>query len=179
MLLPIILLLLFSPFVLYESIRGYTTYQTCSKIHAQNQLLLDNPLCSDPWQRHLHGEKQNALCNQAQQENLISPASCAMKRMWTEGEVYRVWTMFTHSYWMLTAALALGLGASLGLVMILLWSCDRRAQRKSQEQLYRETLLAVGGGNARAQPAHYLPSPSERYGFYKQRQASVVELIDQ
>jgi hypothetical protein len=92
-----------APFVVHEGLRFYTLRLTCERVHTENALLLENPLCTDPWQRHLHGAKQEQVCVRAAAENAISPTSCAWSAMWTQGEVARVWAMLTESHWMLAA----------------------------------------------------------------------------
>ncbi len=134
-----------SPFIVYESLRLYTSHETCKKVYAENELLLSNILCADAWQRHIHGTKQDAACKQAEHENLVSPFSCAWKSMWTDGEPYKLWTMITTSYMMMGAIIVPSL---LLTIWLFFWSWNERASRRQtidmQKEMYRETLKMVG-----------------------------------
>ncbi len=144
------------PFFVYETLRFYSAHKNCSRVYAENHLLLSNALCSDALQRHLHGAKQDAACNKAQEENLVSPVSCAWKSMWIEGEVYRVWTMMTDSRLMIAVITVPCLLLATWLVF---WSCVENArtskQLAMQERMYEKTLeqigrIQVGGGGGGA-----------------------------
>ena len=140
------------PLFAYEGIRFFTHIQECHVRQIQNQLLLDNVLCSDPWQTQAHGPKQQAACDKAQKENQVSVVSCAWQEMWLKGELKRVWSSITESQVMLVAFLVPCLMLTIGL---LFWSCNERATRKEMfslhRDIYRQTLGAfqrpsIGGG---------------------------------
>ncbi len=95
-------------FFAYEGVRLFTAHQQCIAVHAQNDMLIHNAMCSDPHERRLHGKKQDEACTKAEEENLVWPSWCALQRMWVDGEARRVWAMVTESHWML-----FGLGAVL------------------------------------------------------------------
>jgi hypothetical protein len=137
-------------FFSYESLRFYATHHRCSTTYAQNELLLRNPLCADPYNRFLHGPKQEEACTRAHNENLVSPTSCALRALWHESEPMRVWRTVIESHWML-----FGLGSVAISVSIIMWSrsCTHKAQLRARRDMHAETMQvmrelgAVGGGN--------------------------------
>jgi hypothetical protein len=138
--------IVFTPFIVYEGVRLYTHHQECSTSHAQNELLLKNPTCSDPWKRHAHGPKQQQACERAEAENLVSVMACAWQGMWMHGEAKRVWSMLTENYFMLASIVV---PSVLLIIFLLFWSCNERATRRSmfdfQERMYKETLHLAHG----------------------------------
>ncbi len=96
----LLLALLVTPFVAYEGVRFYTAHQRCLVVHEQNEALKANRVCSDLYERFLHGDKQDAACRQAEEENRVSPLACAAREMWTAGVPQHVVSMMTESPWM-------------------------------------------------------------------------------
>ena len=187
----ILILLTATPFIVYESLRFYTHFRECDVAHQQNALLLDNPLCSDAWQRHSHGPKQEAVCAKAAVENQVSVMSCAWQHMWLRGEVYRIFSMITESYWMLLGFIV---PCMLAFIYLWFWSSNERASRKDlmdlQREMYRETLQTLnvggGGGGYRQRLPPQLIVQNDQYlqdaddieqAVYKQRKRSYVQLI--
>lgn len=105
-------------------------------------MLLANVLCADAWQRHVHGPNQDAACKKAQDENLVSPFSCASQRMWKEGEVHRVWKLVTESYLML---LAIIVPCLLLTIWMMFWSYNERAARSQAHSIQKEMLAVMNG----------------------------------
>lgn len=129
------------PFFVYEGLRFYTAFATCNQMQAQNLLLLNDRSCFDPIERHVRGEKQEALCKRAEEENQISPASCAWRNMWLNGEVYHVWSMITRSHVMLAVIIV---PCSMLTIWLCFWSCISHVQHTKQlqlqERMYTKTL---------------------------------------
>lgn len=184
----ILILLITTPFIIYESLRFYTHFHECDVAHAQNALLLDNPLCSDPWQLHSHGPKQQAVCAKAKAENQVSVISCAWQHMWLRGEVYRIFTMITESYWMLLGFIV---PCMLAFIYLWFWSSNERASRRDmldmQREMYRETLQTLNGRNVQPPPQllvqdyrreeRYLEDDYGQQQQQRQRKRSYVQLI--
>lgn len=169
------------PLFAYEGIRFFTHIQECQVRHMQNQLLLDNVLCSDPWQTQAHGPKQQAACDKAQGENQVSVLSCAWQEMWLKGELKRIWSSITESPFMLFAFIVPCLMLTIGL---LFWTCNERATRREmfgmQKEMFRETLQTIHGGGGGAiirQRPLYLDHKEPLYT--KQKKRSYVQLINQ
>lgn len=133
-----------TPFCIYELLRFYTLYNTCTATHYNNERLLNSVTC-DVWHQYEFGEKLSVLCKTAQEENLISPQSCAWKHMWAQGEVMRVWNMFTQSHWMLWGTMV---PVVIAVVYIAFSSRNERLRderhEKMQGELYEKTLAMVG-----------------------------------
>ena len=142
--LAIFLTLIIFPFGAYEGIRFYQSHQLCVKEKRQNEAILDSITC-DAWHRHQFGSKVNGVCEEAERESQISPLSCTWKRMWSEGEVFRVWSMFTQSYVMLWAT-------TVPIVCFLIWTwfASRNARIREermmqmQGEMYEKTLSMMG-----------------------------------
>lgn len=181
------LFLLICPFLVYESIRFYSHASECRLAQEQNTLLLQNPLCSDPWQRHVHGPKQEAVCEKARVENQVPFLLCAWQHMWLKGEANRVWLMITESYWMLLGIIVPCLVAAIAMVF---WTCEKRASRHGmydfQREMYRETLSMIGRNGGRQLQQQYpqlIHNSGEEYLEYeepmreKRQQRKYVQLI--
>ena len=141
--LTVLLTLVIFPFGAYEGIRFYQSHQACTQEHRENTAILASITC-DAWHRHQFGSKVNSVCQEADREVQISPLSCAWKRMWSEGEVYRVWAMFTQSYLMLWAT-------TVPIVCFLIWTWfSARTARIREErmiqlqgEMYQKTLSMI------------------------------------
>jgi hypothetical protein len=123
-------------------LRFSTLHQTCKTTQIENERILSNPLCKDPWQRQLHGPKQEAVCKHAQEEMLLSPFSCAWKNLWTQSELVRVWFMITESYVMV---LSVVVPCLITCIFMLFWTCNEAKTRKFHQDMYRETLQTIHG----------------------------------
>jgi len=140
------------PFFAYEAIRFFTHHGECTIRFAQNRLLLENVLCSDPWQTTAHGPKQQAACDKALAENQVSILSCAWQEMWLKGELNRIWSTITSNVWTLFAFIMPLVMLVIGLLFST-WNerSARRDMMNMQKEMYRETLQSV-----HASPPSYL-----------------------
>lgn len=179
------------PFFAYEGIRFYTHHGQCQTRHTQNQLLLENVLCSDPWQTLAHGPKQQAACDKAFHENQVSILSCTWQEMWLNGELNRVWSAITDNVWTLFAFI---MPVVMLTVVLLFSSCNegraRRDMMQMQKEMYRETLQSVGAGvsgvpgvpfrerphNVYLEDEEYIPNTGN---MYNQRKRNYIQLIRQ
>lgn len=131
------------PFCIYEALRFYHANLDCEKQHRENAEILKSTTC-DAWHLHSMGNKVTSMCKEAYAENQITPHACAWRRMWTEGEVMRVWTMLTDSHLMLWATMVPLVG-----LILYLWIASRnerlREERllKMQESMYEKTLAMI------------------------------------
>jgi hypothetical protein len=181
----LLLSIVLAPFFVHEGLRFYTLRLTCERVHTENALLLENALCADPWQRHLHGAKQEQVCVRAAAENAISPTSCAWSAMWTQGEVARVWAMLTESHWMLAAVVV----PSTLLTIYLAFSVYKeRGQERRLFDFQREMFDRCIGGGATAQQRRTLVEPlmllphgqshEDGGGASRKRARQYIQLID-
>jgi len=165
----VLLTFLLFPFVAYEGIRYYQAHRACIQERRENEAILQSITC-DAWHRHQYGSKVNAVCVQAEREAQISSVSCAWKRMWSEGEVYRVWTMFTQSYVMLWATTV-----PIACFLISSWFGARNARARDermitmQGEMYKKTLEMMKHTTP-PPPAYVTPSLPQREEF--------VDLVD-
>jgi hypothetical protein len=148
----ILISIVLTPFVVHEGLRFYTLRLTCERVHTENALLLENPLCADPWQRHLHGTKQEQVCARAAAENAMSPMACAWSAMWTQGEVARVWAMLTESHWMLASVVV----PSTLLIIYLYFSARKERERENRQYEFQKEMF-----NRYATPPPPPPTPAQ------------------
>lgn len=145
----------------HESIRFYEARQTCERTQKENERLLLNPLCADPWQRMTHGPKQEEACRAAEEENRVGTMACAVKTMWLGGAPAQLWERVTGSYWLLFGILA---PTSCAAVMMCFWSCGQRAARRQTAEMQRElvdTMKQIASAAAVAVPRP--PEPRRDY----------------
>lgn len=135
--LSVILSVCLGPLVVFEGLRFHTLHQTCKKTHLENERLLQNNLCKDPWQRQLHGPKQESACRTAEEEMLLSPFSCAWKNLWSKNELVRVWFMIADSYVMILSIVVPCLIVS---IVMLFWTCNESKTRNFQKEMFKEIL---------------------------------------
>lgn len=180
MFLLLVLLFVGGPLVVHEALRLAELHTQCTQHWVENALLLQNSVCADPRQRHVHGAKMEHTCRTAQEENAVSPHACAWRELWRQGGAYRLWDSIVGSPWML-----FGLLSVCGLFLFQAW--QHRAQRHLQERMYRETLELVKPLPQQPQPMPQLPpiqllmpSPSihyEQQQHYPQR-SHTRQLVD-
>lgn len=163
---PLSISILIGPLFIYESIRLYSLFHACTATWKTNDALLVNPTCSDPWLRNSHGDKQQELCKQAHAENLISPMSCAWKRLWLEGEPYKVWSTISDSPIMI---FSITLPAVLMIIYMCFQSCNVRAI--SRQQLEFQGKMYERLTQQRIEQLEYQRQPQIR------KREKVIELI--
>ncbi|MBX9635991.1 MAG: hypothetical protein K2Q45_00380 [Nitrosomonas sp.] len=181
----VVLCIVTVPFIVYESLRFYTHHAECQVAHNQNALLLDNPLCSDPWQLYSHGPKQQTACDKARLENQVSVLSCAWQLMWVQGQPNRVFTMITESYWMLFGLLLPTMLFTLYLIFkMCIENTQHRREMSVKERMFLETLHYVQ--RPQQQPVRfYLEEQQQQeqeelnYGSGRRKKRNYVQLISQ
>jgi len=122
------------PFCVFEGTRFNSLYQSCVKIHYENEMLLIGTDCN-AWERHKFAKKDK-MCQEAELEQEITPFLCAWSHLWQQGEALRVWKMFTESYWML-------LGITCFTIYMLFVSFNHKQTLSMQANMYKETIAAV------------------------------------
>ena len=180
LILPLLTTILIGPLFIYESLRLYSLFHTCTSTWKSNDALLANPTCSDPWLRSSHGEKQQELCKQAHEENLVSPMSCAWKRLWIEGEVYKVWAIISDSPIMV---FFITLPTVLLFVYMCFQSCNQRAISRQQLQFQGEMYDKLTQQRIRAEQQPQLQIEQQQQSYYEpsrqqqRKRPKVIELI--
>jgi hypothetical protein len=168
-----LLLLFIVPFSVHETLRFFTAHQVCTRVYAQNALLLANDLCNDPWQRHLHGGgKQEKACRLAHEENLVGPLACAWRKLWLESEPFKLWAMVTSSYWLLTAVIV---STACTAIYMAFQSCNQQRALKMQENMYLQTMAMVHGNGNRASVLGIQHQAPPQYRLAQKRQTRVEE----
>lgn len=124
----------------YQGILLYEAHEFCLRTHLENEYLLKNPLCADPWQRRLHGPKQDQVCHHAAFENTVHPLACAWKKTWDQVGINRLWLTITESYWLLFGIITPTCCMS---VIMLFWSCNQSSARKATQQMQRELIMTL------------------------------------
>lgn len=140
--LSIFLAIALGPLLVFEGLRFQTLHQTCKTTQLENERMLSNPLCKDPWQRQLHGPKQEAACKHAEQEMMLSPFSCAWKNLWSQSDLVRVWFMITESYVMV---LSVVVPCLITCIFMVFWTCNEAKTRTFHKEMYKETLKTIHG----------------------------------
>jgi len=170
-----------APFFVYESLRFYTAHKVCAQTHFQNELLLSNKMCADPWELHLHGEKAGEACRKAIEENRVSPLSCAWQHMWIKGEPYKVWSMLTDSYWMLGAVVVPSVLLTIWLIFSGWHQTRARKETMSfQREMYKDTLnllAAAAQNNNSVRPAPLYLEEDDDYRKRRRRDRNYIELV--
>lgn len=134
MILPLLLVIFAGgPFAVHEALRLADHYTQCTQHWLENALLLQNPICSDPHQRHVHGAKIEQTCRVASEENAVSPHACAWRELWRQGGAYRLWDSIVGSPWMLFGIVGI-------CIFFAFQAWQHRAQRQLQERMYEKTL---------------------------------------
>lgn len=105
-LIPILGILIFGG--VYGGIVYSETYYECLTEQSKNENLLRDKVCRNVRMQFDMGLEQK--CADARTANMISPRACAWKRMWTHGEVMRLWKMATDSDWKVYGALLFIIG---------------------------------------------------------------------
>lgn len=131
------------PFLTYEALRLRLLYDECIQLHVENELLLKSESCNSENRRRF--AKKDVMCREAEEEQKLEPASCTWRRFWQEGEVLRVWNMFTRSHWMLWGTL---IPLVCFLIFMLFASRNQRLRDERmlsfQERMYKDTLSMIG-----------------------------------
>jgi hypothetical protein len=118
--------------VLYQGIHFYEAHDACVRTHMENSYLLKNPLCADPWERRLHGPKQDQVCQRAAVENGVHPLACAWKHTWEQVGVNRLWATVTESYWLLFGIIT---PTCCTAIIMLFWTWNQRSARKATQEM--------------------------------------------
>jgi hypothetical protein len=166
------------PLLVFEGLRFNTLHQTCKTTQIENERILTNPLCKDPWQRQLHGPKQEAVCKHAQEEMMLSPFSCAWKNLWSQSELVRVWFMITESYVMI---LSVVVPCLITCIFMLFWTCNEAKTRTFHQEMYRETLKTIHRNPIKQhkQQHDYVEYRKDESDFYlPKKNRRVIELIN-
>lgn len=190
-LLTILICTALGPFIVYEGVRFYKTYIDCRVGYDANEMLISNSVCSDAWQRLHLGSKQDEACKLAEDENalarwtympdtfkpLVNSVTCASQKMWTQGEVKRVWAMFTESYWMLAAVTVPSI---LTVIYLCFSSWTERAKHDKtlafQREMYDKTLEMVSQQQHRRE--YYYSDAIEAPTPAPLKSRKFIELVD-
>lgn len=146
----------------HEVVRLYEARAACARTQAENALLLQNAVCADPFQRLVHGPKQDEACRRAEEENRVGTLGCAWKLAWREGAPNQLWERVTGSYWLLFGILA---PAGCVAVAMCFWSCGQRAARAQTKEMQLQlldTMRMLGGGGGGVSKA---PKPQRRHHY--------------
>lgn len=127
-------------FLCYQGIHFYEYHDACVRTHVENAYLLKNSLCADPWQRRLHGPKQEQVCQHAAAENAVHPLACAWKRTWDRLGVNQLWTSMTESHWLLFGIIA---PTCCVVVIMAFWMWNQSSARQATRDMQREVLDIV------------------------------------
>lgn len=76
-----------------------TAYHTCQERWTKNNRILSNDICSDSYERILHGEKAQEMCLRAERENYITPSQCARQVWWQTCLLNKIMNELAGSYW--------------------------------------------------------------------------------
>lgn len=156
--------LLVAGFFGYQGIHFYEYHDACLRTQLENEYLLKNPLCSDPWQRRLHGPKQEQVCQHAATENRVHPLACAWKRSWDRMGIIQLWTTVTESYWLLFGIIT---PTCCMMVIMMFWTWNQSSARKATMTMQREVLGAI-------KELQYQPPPLREK---KEKRPKVFQLV--
>lgn len=134
-------------FVIYEGSSFRLAYHECRLRQETNDRTLRMIGVCDSSQP-LSAEMQNA-CIAAERENRVSAMVCAWRSMWTQGELLRVWHMFTESYLML-------FGMTCAIFVCLTYFVTTLWTARQQRLLYREFVQQFAA-IPQPQPLHAAP----------------------
>lgn len=182
-----LLVLFLGLFLGFQGVRFYEVYEVCLKTQMENELLLQNPICADPWKRVLHGPKQEQVCQHATQENRIHPLACAWKHTWSEGGVNQLWVRVTESYWLLFGVIASSFCTA---IIMFFTSWNHGSTLKANKEMQKEMLgtmakLMISSSSeiprkekrSRKKIYHLVAEPSYSYRE-RERETPKLELLD-
>lgn len=155
-------------FLCYQGIHFYEYHDACVRTQVENDFLLKNPLCADPWQRRLHGPKQELVCQHAAAENAVHPLACAWKRSWDRLAMNQLWTAVTESHWLLFGIIA---PTCCMIVIMTFWMWNQSSARQSAHRMQNDVLEMMTTTRVAGSPALQLPSaidkPKKRKKVYQ------------
>lgn len=121
------------PGVVHEFQRWEECLVVCQVRFDNNERVLNNEMCSNPFVRAEHGKNADDMCNKAWDENLATPKRCAWKKFWIEGEVYALYAQVAHSQLMLYGMLTPALLFIIYMVFSV-YKSQKKEDRKEREQ---------------------------------------------
>lgn len=169
-----LLLCLSLGFLGYQGIHLYEAHGQCLRTQLENEYLLRNPLCADPWQRRLHGPKQDQVCQRAATENGVHPLACAWKHTWDQIGVMRLWLTVTESYWLLFGIIT---PTCCMVVIMFFWSWSQSSALKASQQMQRDVLGTLRDFRDFHRDPRDLQVPAIKEQKKKHKRAKVYQLV--
>ena len=129
------------PHLLSEGERFKQCISKCNERRQTNENIIFSDFCKKETQvgrKEQYGDKLVSFCETAEEENQMSHLGCVSNDFWLGSEPRRLWTMYSHSHWMLWG---LTLPCLLYVIHLLFASCNARRLEDRIERLIRETQL--------------------------------------
>lgn len=123
----------------YGVARFRQLYFSCLDDYAKNDNLLNEQVCRNIRMQYDLGLDKK--CAEARAANQISVYECAVSRMWTGGEIVRLWSMATDSEWKVYGMILFAIGLVIHSVFTSINHAVTVGALSKSHQYHREPLL--------------------------------------